>query len=136
MGRKSRQKQARYQQTDFDEEEKRLLLAAKLLGIDVLALYDLVDELEWVYGGDEPIQLVNPSEQPTTLDELTEFDRNICAAGLKSFVRRRFDFEEFMKAPDSPAEVGLPDFVLVEEITPGLRTRRPFEVFVKTIDVH
>jgi hypothetical protein len=54
-----------------------------------------------------------------------DFDRELCAAGIKRFVRQRMESDWPSEVTDGQA---LPGHLLVTEKTPGVRTRVPLVV--------
>jgi hypothetical protein len=82
-----------------------------------------------VKGPDGPALLVSPHEPP---QDSSGFDRAICAAGIKRFVRRcvASDKPGIGKPliPSTPIpNIPLPEFLFVEEVTRGVRVKTGFD---------
>jgi hypothetical protein len=80
---------------------------------------------------DEDLPIVLPRAEG---DDHAEFDRRVCAAGLKAFVRPAWESDrarirELADHLDEPAMRTHPSHVLIRELSPGVRTRLPVQYF-------
>jgi hypothetical protein len=85
------------------------------LDLDALNAVSVIAGL--VKAGSDVLLLVVPVRDC----DADEFDRILCAAGVKRFLRPALPGDPGAPAPDLPP----PDKFLVEEVAPGVRTRRP-----------
>lgn len=74
--------------------------------------------------GDIEVYVVGPLG---TCDDNTEFDRAVCAAGLKRFVRRSMDSDRIGRSSSVPPEAAAfaapGDWLIVMEVSPGVHCK-------------
>jgi hypothetical protein len=91
------------------------------------ALDEIAEPCKPVLMNGLPVCVLRPkSSYQLPAEDDMDFDRRICAAGVKDYVRPRFP--EDWRANGKPLDVE-EAWVLVEELRPGMRTRRPATVF-------
>jgi hypothetical protein len=93
---------------------RRRQMADLRRGVDVAALDALSECGGFVAAGGTLVPLLRPKDPG--LDQM-EFDRRVCAAGVKAFVRVRLA-DDFPPGVEPPGE-----YTLVRECAPGVRLR-------------
>lgn len=98
--------------------------ALNIRGLDVDALNGLCEVRQGhvVDGAGLPLLVVRPRDDVWPAD-VCEFDRAVCAAGLKRFIRPVASGEWPSEAP-----VRCPGFILVEEVALGIRWRMEISI--------
>jgi hypothetical protein len=94
--------------------------------LDGKALNQISELVDWVFIFGMSLPIVEPLR---CVEDHMEFDRQICAAGLKRFVRRILPSDLPAIAPGVDDHVS---HVLVAEHTPGLRSRIGLQFVIKT----
>jgi hypothetical protein len=96
------------------QRRRRRQMADLRRGVDVAALHAVSECGGFVDAGGRPVPLLRPKDPG--IDQM-EFDRRVCAAGVKAFVRVRL-------ADDFPPGVEPPGgYTLVRECASGVRLR-------------
>lgn len=88
--------------------------------MDLVALGRLARFVGLIDCDGEPIALIEPL---SPIADQMDFDRRVCLAGLKSYIRPRAadDWPEGLPDPGPPRQ----PHVIVREVTPGFRVRHP-----------
>ncbi len=133
VGRQSRQKRERKAapvRGQSDHAAQFRLAMHDVLAEDKHALDSVCRKVAVMEVDGEQVTWIEPLRK---YDDCMEFDRAVCAAGLKRYARRGMPSD----VPDRP-DLKIPEMLIVEEIKPGIRGKcqvSGFVPFVRSMQV-